>query len=276
MILPDSPFYTERKHRSYRDRFTMIWMVNRECNFQCAYCYGTHEVADEFNVDEFIEKLKTVPQPFRITLTGGEPMLKPWIIEVCQKVGEIGGKVELQTNMSLQFPDFADQASPEYVEIIETSFHPQARLLWGGDKALDDYVENFLHAQEKGFKTTTWMIDDPRIPADEFMKWAEWLYDRGIVPMRKRYCGDEGGGQPGDALFVQGKTCSAGCGGVSLWENFDMSPCDHDRTVLGNLFTGFELYPEPRPCDKPFCGCLGRELLVEPVYDEYYKKEFGG
>lgn len=271
MDLPKSDLFTERKHRSYRDKFTIVWMITRKCNFKCAYCYGTHEESDTFEIKEFIKQIKNVPQPFRIVVTGGEPFILPWMIEWCQEIGKIGGTIEMQTNFSLQTREFIDNTSPDYIEIIETSFHPSQR----NKEEKKKFVDDFFYARDKGFKIKTWLIDYPKLKPEEFLADCAWLHSNGIVPARKRYCGDEYGGGIGDAIFVPNKKCLAGYKGVSLWENFDFSPCDHDRTVLGNLFTGFKFLDEPIKCQKQFCGCLGRELIVDKFYDEFYKKEFG-
>lgn len=276
MDLPESPYYTERKYRSYRDKFTFPWMVFRDCNFDCAYCAKTDEKPISFNVDEFIEAAaKVFPGPYRIAITGGEPLMMPWMIELCRKIGEAGNSIEMQTNFSINAREFVDNMDPSYIDIIETSFHPDARVRWRS-RAIEKFVENFLYARGKGFNITTWLIDDPRIGVAPFMSDCEWLCEHGIVPIRKRYMGDEGGGGVGDAIWVQGKMCIAGYRGVCMWENFDITVCDHDRTVLGNLFTGVDLYGGPSPCNKPFCGCLGREWLVDKFHDDFYGQEFGG
>jgi len=277
MDLPESPFFTERKYRSYRDKFTFPWMVFRDCNFDCAYCAKTDETRKPFDVDEFVAAAdKNLPHPYRIAITGGEPLMLPWMIELCQKIGEAGNTIEMQTNFSINAREFVDNVSPDYIDIIETSYHPAARRRWGGDAAIDRFIDDFNYAQEKGFNITTWLIDDPRIGPETFIEECELLHEYGITPIRKRYTGDECGSHIGDAIYVPGKRCIAGYGGVCMWENFDITVCDHDRTILGNLFTGVDLRDGPMPCAKPFCGCLGREWLVDMYHDEYYNQDFGG
>ncbi len=281
MDLPESPYYTERIHRSYRDRFTVVWMVTRTCNFRCAYCYQPESEGDPFeavegaDIDKFIERLAKLPQPIRIQITGGEATQFPWIIEVCQRIGAMGGVVELQTNFSIRPREILDNTDPSYMEYHLVSYHPRERerVVEGGIPKL---IDDLLYAREKGFYFIVWHIDDPRGTPEQFLADCKILYDAGITPVRKRYTGPEGGGQPGDAIELPKKVCRAGNAAVCLWENFDMSPCDHDRTVLGNLFTEWKFYEEPMPCDKPFCGCGGRELIVDKFYDSFFQKEFGG
>ena len=276
MNLPKSPYYTERVHRDYKDMFTIVWMVTRACNFKCMYCYQPDTLNSDFKIDELIGKLNELPKPFRIQVTGGEPLLFPWMIEFCQKVGKIGGKIELQTNFSLQVREFLDSTSPEYIEFILASYHPKerARVIPNG---IQKFIDDILYAKSKGFTIMTWNIDDPRISPEQFLADCKVLYEASIVPVRKRYTGNEGGGQIGDAMLNStGLRCEAGHRYFILWENFDITPCDHDRTPLGNLFTGYKLLDAPQPCPKPFCGCGGRELLVDKYYDDFFQKEFGG
>lgn len=206
----------------------------------------------------------------------------PWMIELCQKIGEVGNgnltgnTIEMQTNFSINAREFVTQTSPDYIDIIETSYHPAARRRWGGDDAIGNYAMDLVFARSRGFNATAWMIDDPRIGHDNFIEECKLLFDVGVTPIRKRYTGDECGSHIGDAIYVPGKRCLAGYRGACMWENFDITVCDHDRTVLGNLFTGVDLRDGPAPCDKPFCGCLGREWLVDEYHDEFYGKTFGG
>ena len=280
MNLPKSPYYTERVHRSYRDMFTVVWLLTRDCNFSCRYCYQPEIKLAPFALDKFIEKLDELPKPFRVQITGGEPMIFHWMIKCIQKIGSIGGKVELQTNFSLQVRELLDNTSPEYLEFILASYHPveRARVIPNG---VQKFIDDILYARSKGFYVMTWHIDDPRIGVEQFLTDCKVLYDAGIVPVRKRYTGPEGGGQVGDAITpeifdVRGKRCRAGHKSFVIWENFDITPCDHDRTPLGNLFTGYKVSDAPWVCSKPFCGCGGRELLVDKFYDEFFQKEFGG
>lgn len=273
MNLPESPYYTEREFLNYRDKFTIQWMVTRACNFKCEYCYQPDTVRTPFKVDDFIEKLKGVPQPFRLVITGGEPLIFPWMIEVIQKVGNIGGTVSLQTNLSIQARELADNVSPGTVDIIQVSYHPRQRIL---PYTVQNLIDDIHYLRKKGFNLTIWHIDYPKLTPEQFLSDCKILYDAGIVPVRKRYNGVYNENQYiGDSIFVEGKRCYAGYKAIAVWENFDISPCDHDRTVLGNLFTGFNLAEEPVICNKPFCGCLGRELIAEKIWDDYYKREFG-
>ena len=276
MNLPKSPYYTERVHRDYRDMLTAVWLLTRDCNFRCRYCYQPDIHLTNFDMDKFIEKLNEFPKPFRIQITGGEPLLFPWMIECIQRIGKIGGKVELQTNFSLQVRELLDNTDPSYLEFILASYHPRERerVIPNG---VQKFIDDILYARSKGFYLMTWHIDDPRGTPEQFLADCKVLYDAGIVPVRKRYTGPENGGEIGDAMLnTLGINCRAGYSYFIIWENMDITPCDHDRTPQGNLLTGYKLYDGPKPCQKPFCGCGGREVIVDKYYDAFFGKEFGG
>ena len=278
MDLPVSPYYTERVHRNYKDMFTIIWLLTRTCNFSCNYCVRTNDPLTPFDIDKFIEKLNELPKPFRLQITGGEPLIFSWITELINKVGRIGGVIELQTNFSLQVRELLDSVSPKVLEYILVSHHPAERVRIMGEGAIQKLIDDIKYARSKGFYVMIWNIDDPRIGVDQFMADCKVMYDAGITVVRKRYTGDEGGGQAGDAVVgdLKGKRCLAGCKSFNMWENFDMTLCDTDRTPLGNLFTGYKLLEAPGICKAVFCGCGGRELVLDTYYDSYFKKEFGG
>ncbi len=272
--LPKSEVYTERVYQNYRDKFTVLWVLTRKCNFDCEYDCQPEGDCGEFDLERFVYELEKFPRPFRIVITGGEPLLKSWMIDLCKRIGKFG-VIEMQTNFSVNVQKFIDAVSPEYIELIMTSFHPKAR-----EKAVQDgvnkFIQDFLHAKSKGFNIKVWNIDYPKQTVEEFLKDCKVLYDAGIVPMRKRYIGNFGRGYIGDSICLKGKKCNAGYGSVSIWENFDMTLCEADRTLVGNLFTGYTLYNEPVICKKEYCGCMGRELIIDEVYDEFYGRTFGG
>ena len=275
MNLPESPYYTERAHRNYRDMFTFVWLLTRDCNFKCPYCYRPSIPLTPFDLDKFISKLDEFEKPFRIQITGGEPLIFPWMIECIKKIGAIGGKVELQTNFSLQVRDLLDNTSPDYLEYILASYHPaeRARVVPNG---VQKFIDDILYARSKGFYVMTWNIDDPRISSEQFLADCKVLYDAGIIPVRKRYTGNEGGGQIGDAMMnTEHLKCRAGYRYFVIWENMDITPCDLHRNNLGNLFTGYKLNDAPRICGSSFCGCGGREIIIDKWHDPLYQKEFG-
>jgi len=275
MNLPQSPYYIERIHRNYRDMLTVVWMVTRECHFKCDYCYQPDIKHTPVDIDLLISKLNELPKPFRIQITGGEPLLFNWMIPFIQKIGEIGGIVELQTNFSLQVRELLDSVSPKVLEFMVISYHPveRKRVVPNG---IEKFISDLHYAKSKGFNFLVWHISYPKLTPDEYLADCKVLYDAGITVTRKRYIGNfEGKGWPGDAFVAHKLKCRAGNKYFIMWENFDITPCDHDRTYLGNMLTGYKLYEESKPCQMPFCGCGGREIIVDKYYDPFFKKEFG-
>ena len=77
--------------------------VTRRCNLRCQYCYhpkSDTEPADEFSIARIVADCKAqaaLPGRLPIILTGGEPTLRPDIVELVNEVSRIG-PVQVLTN----------------------------------------------------------------------------------------------------------------------------------------------------------------------------------
>lgn len=269
--LPESPYYTERSYPDWRDRFTINWLINRDCTFNCMYCIKPDDPHFKFEVDEAVEAFRKFA-PLRLAITGGEPLLVPNFIELCHKLGEFA-IIELQTNFTIKIREFIDTVKPECIERFLTTYHPKQR---NEPFTKQRFIDDVLYARKQGHRVDVFFVDYPEYTVDYYMEECKRLFDAGIVPMRKRYNGDFKGDQyVGDAKVFTGIKCNAGHKFFAMWENFDMTLCDTGREPLGNLLTGYKLNDGPITCPVNFCGCLGRENILEPVYDEFYKVTHG-
>ncbi len=78
--------------------------VTQKCNLKCTYCYNSHNLntTPELNTDQLkyiINKLKEVGTK-SIIITGGEPLLRKDIVELCAYIKKLKMHVELLTNGS--------------------------------------------------------------------------------------------------------------------------------------------------------------------------------
>ena len=268
--LPKSHYYTERWFPNWRDRYTVNWMINRKCNFNCIYDIRPPESIINIDVDELVNRLREI-QPLRLVITGGEPLLRPELIEICQRVGEFG-ILEIQSNFSVGVRKLLDSINPKSIERFFTTYHPQERK---GEWTKKKFVEDVHYARNKGFKVDVFFVDFPDF-ADWFLDECKWLYEQGITPIRKRYNGDwKDIRYIGDAAVFKGKRCNAGHKMACMWEDFSLTWCDTGRSLLGNLMTEYKFLSFPVICPCEFCGCLGREALREEVWDEFYQCYFG-
>lgn len=275
--LPESPYYCERIYPTYRDRFSMIWTLTRSCNFACPY--DGPPPCDPYPIidpDAIVERMqKVLPPKGRIIITGGEPLMVNRMIELCQKIGAIGWIIEMQTNFSVRTKEFIDATDPSYIERLSISVHAEERELKIKD-GMKKLVEDMVYAKNKGFNVMPWYIDYPLIPTEQFMANCKMIYDAGIVPMRKRYLGVLNNiFYQGDTIWVQGKKCFAGYKGCAMWEDYSITVCEADRRLLGNLFGEVKFDDTYVVCRPQHCGCLGKELIADEYYDEFYKRYYG-
>ena len=84
----------------------VIWNLIRRCNLSCLHCYSIStdkEFAGELSHDEVLtvmQDLKAYGVPVLI-LSGGEPLLRPDILDIGRKAKDMGFYVGLSTNGTL-------------------------------------------------------------------------------------------------------------------------------------------------------------------------------
>lgn len=87
--------------------FLISWNITRRCNQKCAHCYldaGELEGRDEISTPEafrFIDEIAGLSAGAMLVLTGGEPLLRPDILEVASLASSKGLTVVLGTNGTL-------------------------------------------------------------------------------------------------------------------------------------------------------------------------------
>ena len=87
----------------------MVWNCTRRCNLKCRHCYsdsGCGAAADELTTDEarrLIDDIASFGCP-AILFSGGEPCLRPDLVELVALARERGLRVTLSTNGTLVTP----------------------------------------------------------------------------------------------------------------------------------------------------------------------------
>jgi len=105
-------------YQPYRLRIVQLSMVC-ECNLKCIYCYATdrpkaaHRLTRE---DHFrlIDDVHAISGNAEIVLTGGEPLLSPYVIELAEHAKSLGHQVHLLTNGTLINEDSAKTVSKTF------------------------------------------------------------------------------------------------------------------------------------------------------------------
>jgi sulfatase maturation enzyme AslB (radical SAM superfamily) len=157
--------------------FQVVWDVTHACNLRCKHCYASAGKADRDELSteaalELIDRLAAWGVPI-VAFSGGEPLMRPDILELISKAHERGIYVALATNGTLITEQKAadiKEAGAEYLQIsldgADPSTHDHFR---GVDGAFDRTMEGIKNAVAEGFfvsiSTTATRANKGQIPA---------------------------------------------------------------------------------------------------------------
>lgn len=102
-IIKNNIFYPKKNLASG----TLRIVLTTDCNYRCRYCFAEGEINKEKRILDIhdIKKIVKIAKEFGITnikLTGGEPLLYPYMEELLKYLREIGiPYIDLTTNISL-------------------------------------------------------------------------------------------------------------------------------------------------------------------------------
>jgi MoaA/NifB/PqqE/SkfB family radical SAM enzyme len=84
------------------------WRITSSCDMNCPFCYGPKGIKsiDKNDAMRVIEMLHEIGIE-TICITGGEPLLYPYIVDVMRVINEKGMKIFLSTggNLYLEYKD---------------------------------------------------------------------------------------------------------------------------------------------------------------------------
>lgn len=83
------------------------------CNLTCSYCdtmWVNECNCDVFEID-FIKICRYIEESGakHVTITGGEPLLQEVVVELCEKIKEIGVQIEIETNGSIDLAPWIER-----------------------------------------------------------------------------------------------------------------------------------------------------------------------
>ena len=124
--------------------------LTESCNFRCRHCYNywrydTKSDKQELNSTDFLRVIDTLAKygVSAITLTGGEPLLRPGVLfPTLRKAKEYGMEIGLNTNASLVTSDAAQQLKDEGLDHVLCS-------ILGKEE-----THNFITGTKSGFPQT--------------------------------------------------------------------------------------------------------------------------
>ena len=106
-------------------RPVVVWNCTRRCNLACRHCYSDSTASryDEMSTEEavaFIDDIATFGSP-ALLLSGGEPFMRPDLMEVLGEARQRGLPVTLSTNGTLIDPGRARQVADANVRYVGIS-----------------------------------------------------------------------------------------------------------------------------------------------------------
>lgn len=264
------------------------------CNLRCVYCMPEHGVTwkrpEEILAYEEIERFAALAVEEgigKIRLTGGEPLVRPGVVDHVRRLREITGleAIALTTNATL-LPRFASQlreAGLERVNISLDSLDPEvySRITRGG--RLEDALAGIEAAFQVGFHPVKLNVVVVRSLEQDLLGFARMTLDR---PMHVRFIeympvgddAEEGGGCAGDSasfhwtrddhlssevvlstIATRGEEAGLG----------ELVPVEHDRAPGGWGPARYFRWPEAKgtigvisPLSHHFCGQCNRLRLT--------------
>lgn len=139
--------------------FQVVWDVTYACNLKCQHCYAqAGKVSrDELTHEEalrVVDKLATMGIPI-LALSGGEPLVRPDILEITRRGADNGMYVSIATNGTLITKEKAKQmkdAGVSYLQIsvdgADAQTHDSFRGIPG---AFDRTIQGVKNAVAEGF-----------------------------------------------------------------------------------------------------------------------------
>jgi MoaA/NifB/PqqE/SkfB family radical SAM enzyme len=271
------------------------------CNYRCPYCFFDGHWADlaKLNrpaaLDELERAWGRIHERFGecyVTFNGGEPTAIPRFAELMGLLSR-WHRWNFNTNLSWDVPQwrrFAERVDASRGS-VQFSYHPTEEPDFAA------FLSRALFVKGLGFRNCSVCIVAYPPQLGALPRFCRELKDRGLItrvqPMvgpfqDRRY---PGGYSPEEKRLIdelnqvtrsalaadmgyavgdqspRGKPCHAGQFYCHINQSGDVYRCtqvpQRPEHRLGNLFAGFPLSAEPRPCPMDFCPCGESRWLVE-------------
>ncbi|WP_454946405.1 12,18-didecarboxysiroheme deacetylase [Cryptobacterium curtum] len=137
----------------------VVWNCTRTCNLKCEHCYALSDAQryDQLSTDEakaMIDDLAAFGAPV-LLFSGGEPCVRPDLLELMQYAKAAGMRVVISTNGTLITPELAHDFAEVGLSYVGVSFdgNPATHDKFRGVAGSFDAALRGLHnAQEAGIK----------------------------------------------------------------------------------------------------------------------------
>jgi MoaA/NifB/PqqE/SkfB family radical SAM enzyme len=284
----------ETRPSALRPGYAMaVWRITHRCNFRCAYCFGRDPAPEARGparldvyerLDDLIGRFAAAGRDWTFGFTGGEPLLYPHFPEICGALAE-KFHIYLDTNLSVPIGPVLEAVPPDRMEQVFAACHIQERLARGN---LEVFLANLRLLKEGGYPVAVNYVMYPPV-IGRFEQDLEFFRARGFGLEPKSFKGVYGGRRyprsytpeeralirrhaPHDRFAVEvpdyrGWRCNAGHKLVRILEDGTVVRCVSDKTVLGNVFEGFDLFEGPRACPATRCPCYDARILFDGLPD---------
>ena len=137
----------------------VVWNCTRTCNLRCMHCYAGSDAEryDQLSTDEakrMIDDLAAFGSPV-LLFSGGEPCVRPDLVELMSYAKAAGMRVVLSTNGTLITPELAAQFAEvglSYVGVSIDGMQATHDKFRGVDGAFDRSLQGLTNAQACGIK----------------------------------------------------------------------------------------------------------------------------
>lgn len=149
---------------------TLTWVINDICNNACSYCLpalyaGKNHHYDWQQAEAFIDEVRKRWSGMKLAITGGEPTMSPFLIDLCKKVNSFPHSGVWLTTNGVRTPRYYRELAPHCKHLL-FSYHPETE---DPDKFLDKVfaaseftfvtVRVMMHAHKKYWDKAIKMID---------------------------------------------------------------------------------------------------------------------
>ncbi|MET0401091.1 MAG: radical SAM/SPASM domain-containing protein [Cystobacter sp.] len=265
-------------------RPTVSWNIVGGCNYRCTYCVQKHLPGIGGPTDEQLEAalttLTALPGSWEFKISGGEPFLLKRLPEVARRLGAVGHKVSLLTNLSAPVRVLATfiEAAGEQLRTFSCSLHREEveeaeffekaqevkQLLARWPRAtfvvnsvmVPGQVSEVAHSRERfeaaDIKFYPQLMRVQGKPAE--YGWVDrWRLHRAFGDMVSP-------SQMNRGYQLTGRLCHAGSKYFIIHPKGDAFSCYPGKRFgdghLGNVFDGtLKLWDAPRPCHYEVCPC---------------------
>ncbi len=137
----------------------VVWNCTRTCNLRCVHCYAESDAQayDQLSTDEakaMIDDLAAFGSPV-LLFSGGEPCVRPDLVELMSYAKSLGMRVVLSTNGTLITPELAREFADVGLSYVGVSLdggpetHDKFR---GAEGSFERAMEGLANAQAEGIK----------------------------------------------------------------------------------------------------------------------------